>query len=282
MDNFSLPLPHGFSLRDTLLCGQCFRWEENAGGSFTGWAGAHHATLYQQGDTLLVTGSDPDFWEEYLDLREDYDGWKTTFSADRTLSAAIEKCGGIRILRQQPWETVISFIISANNNIPRIRGIIDRLCSGFGEDGHFPTPQQLAVQTPETLAPVRAGFRTKYILDAAQKVADGTLNLDEISSMPLDDARKQLMTVKGIGPKVAECILLYGFHRLDAFPIDTWIKKILCRCYPDGFPEWIVPKGVAQQYLFHYIRIYCPKEEENAATGLSTDGQGTAKSLAAF
>ena len=129
MDNFSLPLPHGFSLRDTLLCGQCFRWEENAGGSFTGWAGAHHATLYQQGDTLLVTGSDPDFWEEYLDLREDYDGWKTTFSADRTLSAAIEKCGGIRILRQQPWETVISFIISANNNIPRIRGIIDRLCS---------------------------------------------------------------------------------------------------------------------------------------------------------
>ena len=261
MDNFSLPLPHGFSLRDTLMCGQCFRWEEQPDGSFTGWAGDHYATLFQQEDTLLITGSDPDFWMEYLDLQEDYDRWKTAFAADQTLSAAVEKCGGIRILRQQPWETLISFIISANNNIPRIRGIIDRLCSGFGTDGNFPTPQQLSVQTPETLAPVRAGFRTKYILDAAQKVADGTLNLDEIAHIPLDEARKQLMTVKGIGPKVAECILLYGFHRLDAFPVDTWIKKVLCRCYPDGFPAWIAPKGVAQQYLFHYIRIYCPKED---------------------
>lgn len=261
MNDFSLPLPRGFSLRDTLMCGQCFRWEEQPDGSFTGWAGDHNATLCQQQDTLLITGSDPDFWTEYLDLLEDYDHWKTDFAADQTLSAAVEKCGGIRILRQQPWETLISFIISANNNIPRIRGIIDRLCSGFGTDGRFPTPQQLSVQTPETLAPVRAGFRTKYILDAAQKVSDGTLNLDEIAHMPLDEARKQLMTVKGVGPKVAECILLYGFHRLDAFPIDTWIKKILCRYYPDGFPAWIAPKGVAQQYLFHYIRIYHPKED---------------------
>jgi len=103
MDNFSLPLPHGFSLRDTLLCGQCFRWEEQPDGSFTGWAGNHYATLSQQEDTLLVTGADPDFWTEYLDLREDYDCWKTAFAADQTLSAAVEKCGGIRILRQQPW-----------------------------------------------------------------------------------------------------------------------------------------------------------------------------------
>ena len=184
---------------------------------------------------------------------------------------AVEKCGGIRILRQQPWETVISFIISANNNIPRIRGIIDRLCTGFGTDGCFPTPEQLAVQTPETLSPLRAGFRTKYILDAARKVADGTLCLDQLADMPLQQAREQLMTVNGIGPKVAECILLYGFHRLDAFPVDTWIKKVLCQCYPDGFPEWIAPKGVAQQYLFHYIRVCCPKEEQNAAINLPAD-----------
>ena len=107
----------------------------------------------------------------------------------------------------------------------------------------------------EELAPLRAGFRAKYILDAAERVADGRLDLQTLETIPLDEARAQLMTIRGVGPKVAECALLYGFHRLEAFPVDTWIKKALARYYPEGFPALAEPRGVAQQFLFHYIRL---------------------------
>lgn len=135
---YTLPLPPGFSLRDTLTCGQCFRWRENPDGSFTGFAGSRPAALFQQGDTLFLSDADTAFWSRYLDLDEDYGRWNEAFGADPTLRAAIRFCGGIRILRQDPWEAVLSFIISANNNIPRIQGIIGRLCDNFGEGGRVP------------------------------------------------------------------------------------------------------------------------------------------------
>ena len=252
----------GFSLRDTLNCGQCFRWEEQPDGSFHGIVNGRNITALQEGNALCLPDIDESelpFWKEYFDLDTDYAALKEQFSADETLRLACEKAGGIRLLRQDPWETLCSFIISQNNNIPRIRTIIGRLCEQFGEpvkDGYaFPAPEVLARCTVEDLAPLKAGFRAKYILDAARKVASGELDLAALAEMPLDEARLKLMTVYGVGPKVAECALLYGFHRLDAFPVDTWIKKALQRYYPDGFPDFAVPKGIAQQFLFHYIRM---------------------------
>ena len=251
---YRLPLPPGFSLRDTLTCGQCFRWKENPDGSFSGFAGSRAATLCQQEDTLFLSDAETAFWQHYLDLDEDYNRWKEAFAADPTLREAAAFCGGIRILRQDPWEALLSFIISANNNIPRIQGIIGRLCEHFGEGGGFPSAQRLAGETAESLAPLRAGFRAKYILDAAGKVASGEVDLEQVAALPLPEAEAELRRISGIGPKVAQCALLYGFHRLDAFPVDTWMKKVLARYYPEGFPEWVSPRGVAQQYLFHYIR----------------------------
>ena len=251
---YSLPLPPGFSLRDTLLCGQCFRWAEGPDGTFTGFAGRRAAALRQEGDTLLLSDPDTDFWANYLDLGEDYGRWIRSFARDPALAAAAAFCGGIRILRQDPWEALVSFIISANNNIPRIKGIIARLCGAFGEEGGFPAPDRLARETVESLSCLRAGFRAKYILDAAGKAASGELDLGAVAALPLPEAEAALRRVNGVGPKVAQCVLLYGFHRLDAFPVDTWMKKALARYYPDGFPGWISPRGVAQQVLFHYIR----------------------------
>lgn len=252
----------GFSLRDTLNCGQCFRWEEQSDGSFRGIVGKRSITVLQKDDFVSFPDADESeypFWADYFDLGTDYAALRERFSADPTLKCACEKAGGIRLLQQDPWEALCSFIISQNNNIPRIKGIIARLCEQFGEpiEGGFafPAPEVLTELTAEDLAPLKAGFRAKYILDAARKTASGSIDLNALYNMPMDEARAQLMTIHGVGPKVAECALLYGFHRLDAFPVDTWIKKVMTRYYPDGFPDFAEPKGIAQQFLFHYIRL---------------------------
>ncbi len=260
MQNITIDIP-GFSLSQTLNCGQSFRWKETAPNQFTGICGNRQLTVSQNGTMLClhdIREEDVSFWYSYFDLDTDYPAYQAVFAADPTLRTACRYCGGIRILRQDSWEALISFIISQNNNIPRITGIIDRLCTNFGTDcgGYFsfPSAETLACRTIEELAPLRAGFRAKYILDAARKTADGTVRLDQIPDMPIEEARTELMKIKGVGVKVAECVLLYGFHRLEAFPVDTWIKKVLEEFYPDGFPDTMEPRGVAQQYLFHYIR----------------------------
>ena len=250
----------GFSLADTLDCGQCFRWERREDG-FRGVCRSRSLTVAQEGERLRFRGvSREEFaevWAPYFDLDGDYDALKRAYSADPTLAAACRYAGGIRLLRQEPWEALCSFIISQNNNIPRIKGIISRLCQSFGEpvgeDWAFPGPERLAELTVEDLAPLRAGFRARYILDAARKVAGGAVDLEAIPGLSMEEAREALRKISGVGPKVAECALLYGFHRLEAFPVDTWIRKALAQYYPEGFPA--VPcAGVAQQYLFHYIR----------------------------
>ncbi len=251
----------GFSLADTLECGQCFRWRMLSPGCYEGIAGGRRLALSQQGEELLFKGVGPDdfpFWREYFDLDTDYSVFIGNFYADETLRRACKAAAGIRILRQEPWEALCSFIISQNNNIPRIKGIVGRLCEQFGqpiEGGFaFPTPERLADETAETLAPLKAGFRAKYILDAAKKVSSGEVPLHKLAGMPLDDARAALTSICGVGPKVAECALLYGSHRLEAFPVDTWIKKVLAEYYPEGFPDAIAPRGVAQQFLFFFVR----------------------------
>ena len=257
----------------TLDCGQCFRWTENPDGSWHGVVGSKKVDAVCEGDKLIITGdvseNDADMWSRYFDLKRDYSALCERFCADKWLKKAVTAYPGIRVLRQDSWETLCSFIISQNNNIPRIKGIIGRLCCSFGDDlgdgdFTFPSAQTIAQKTPEDLAVLRAGFRVKYILDAAKKVAGGEIDLAEIENADIETARLELQKISGVGPKVAECALLYGFGRVDAFPVDVWVRRIMEELYPEGLPECTCGvEGIAQQYLFHWRRnVGNPFEEE--------------------
>ena len=263
-----------FSLRKTFDCGQTFRFEEIPcregpdavsvlGNAFGRWI-----RFTQMGEKLILTGTTPEeyesIWKPYLNFDEDYGESNRAIldamhddNSRNTMSRAIEYGRGIRILRQDPFETLISFIVSQNNNIPRIKKIIAALCEKYGENGAFPTPQVLADASVEDLYALRTGFRAKYIHDAAVKVADGEVNLDEVAACE-DYGRctEMLCRIHGVGPKVSSCVLLFGFHKTEAFPIDVWMKKSLARHFPDGFdPEPLGKyKGLCQQYLFYYER----------------------------
>jgi len=248
-------------LDETLDCGQAFRWKKIPSDydcTYTGRFVNDPLTVSQtgRGSFIFHDTTEKDFldrWVDYFDLNTDYTELKRCFSEDETLSKACAYAGGIRLLRQDSWECLISFIISQNNNIPRIKGIIDRLCDNNG--GDFPDADTLAGETPDTLAFLRSGFRAKYLCDAASRVSRGETDLSAIAVSPIADARAELKKILGVGPKVAECVLLFGMHRTEAFPIDVWIKRVLAEYYPDGFPEFAAENaGIAQQYLFHYIR----------------------------
>lgn len=252
-----------FSLTDTLECGQCFRAQKLDEHCYLVFAGTQSAVFSQKGDLLYCSEETyaqwDSFWKSYFDFSTDYTSFLEEFCGDPLLESACKSFGGIHILRQDPWEALCSFILSSNNNIPRIRGIVDRLCTLLGErnpNGYsFPCAERLAGCTLEDLMPIRAGFRAKYILDAAQKVASQIISLDAIKEADLQTARAELQKINGVGKKVAECALLYGFHRFDAFPIDVWINRILTEYYPNGISRQIQScPGVAQQILFHYIR----------------------------
>ncbi|MBO5895824.1 MAG: DNA-3-methyladenine glycosylase 2 family protein [Clostridia bacterium] len=245
-----------------LDCGQAFRWERAEDGTWQGIAMGKFLRLSQNGDKItLFDTTEEDFnniWHSYFDLDRDYNAIISTYD-DKSLLVACNAYPGIRILKQDEWEALCSFIISANNNIPRIKGIIGRLCEQFGnkiEGGYtFPTAQALAGLTVEDLAPIRSGFRAKYIIDAAQKVASGEVDIEQVKALPFDEAKAQLLKIKGVGEKVAQCTLLYGFGRVEAFPRDVWVNRIVAELYPDGLPECIRDtEGIAQQYLFHWRR----------------------------
>ncbi|MCM1507666.1 MAG: DNA-3-methyladenine glycosylase 2 family protein [Ruminococcus flavefaciens] len=247
-----------FGLDDTLDCGQAFRWKKIQSDFPCTYEGYFLNTYLKISQTeknefIFHDTTEKDFldiWYDYFDFGTDYSELKRQFSEDETLRKACEFAGGIRLLKQDAWECLISFIISQNNNIPRIKGIINRLCEHYGS---FPTAEMLLSETPESLEYLRSGFRAKYICDAVKKVSDGTADLEKIKSLPLDEARKALQQIKGVGAKVSECVLLFGMHRTEAFPVDVWIKRVLEEYYPQGFPDF-AEKGIAQQYLFHYMR----------------------------
>lgn len=251
---------NNFDPKQTFLCGQCFRWKESENGSFSGIVSGKKITVISNGSEIVIESAHTrEFLENYFDLKTDYSEYIKRFSADPTLKAACEGSPGIRILRQEPFETLISFIISQNNNIPRISGIIDRLCENFGEktDGGyaFPTAKRLRGITPDDLSPLRAGFRARYIADAVSRVNSGEISFEEIDALPLSPARERLKQIVGVGDKVADCVLLFAFHKLDAFPKDVWVKRIMSEFYPNGLPECTKgAEGVAQQYLFDYVR----------------------------
>lgn len=263
-DGLFLPIPpKELNLADTLDCGQCFRFAAEGEGVFVGIAHGRLLRLTQTQEGILFHDLSPEefhqTWEEYFDLRTDYAACRKAFSEDPTLAEAVAFAGGIRILRQDPFETLLSFLISQNNNIPRIKASIERICERFGEPlggdrFAFPSPQRLAALSPEDFSGLGLGYRDAYLCDCVRRIADGRLDLCAVARMELDDARQALRTVKGVGPKVAECVLLFGFGRTEAFPVDTWMKKALRLYYPQGFPERYQPAGIAQQYLFHYMR----------------------------
>lgn len=251
-----------FNLDETLDCGQAFRWErennttDSSDCTYRGFMLNTPLKISAKSDYFIFHDTDEktfnEIWVPYFDFETDYGMLKEMFSQDETLSNACRFASGIRLLKQDKWEALCSFIISQNNNIPRIKGIINKLCA---ENSGFPSPADFSGKTADDLSYLRAGFRAKYIVDCTEKINSGFLNLDEIAKMPIENARKSLMTIKGVGPKVAECALLYGMYRIECFPVDVWIKRVLEKYYPNGFPEFAKDyAGIAQQYLFHYIR----------------------------
>ena len=259
-----IPSSPDLDLLQTLDCGQCFRWQVLPGGEYRGIACGRTLTITERNGTVLFHGvTAAEFettWIPYFDLDFDYAAVRESLAQMHpALRLAAAFAPGIRLLQQDPWEALCSFILSQNNNIPRIKGLVDRLCQLLGEehDGFydFPSPERLAVQTVDSLAPVRSGFRAKYLIDAAQKVAGGEVDLDALFRLPIDEARQSLMKIYGVGEKVAECALLYGLHRLEAFPMDVWMKRAMAVLLPGYTPQQLGPyAGVAQQYLFHYSR----------------------------
>ncbi len=257
-----------FDAVHTFECGQCFRWNEKDG-IYTGISNGRVCRI--KGRELVCPPTDEEYWREYFALNTDYNEiMKKLAVLDEKIEPCIDFGSGIRILRQDIWETIISFIISANNNIPRIKKIIETMCELFGEEiifnGEkyytFPTPEKLASLDRADLAPLRAGYRDTYIQDAAQKVSCGEVDISALSSMTDEEAKKMLMKIKGVGGKVADCILLFALGRYSVFPKDVWIKRILSDVY--GIDEkdterFVKDKygelgGFAQQYLYFYYR----------------------------
>ncbi len=266
-----------FSVEKTFNCGQAFRFNPAAfpfGAAdkhpvFAGIALNIPVAFADLGGGCLAiynsTAEDFDkIWLHYLALDEDYDAIDRFLidamesGADRAvMTAAVEAGRGIRILRQDPFECLISFILSQNNNIPRIKKLIAALCGAYGQNGRFPTAEALAAAGEEALFALKTGFRAGYLYDAACKISSGEINLDKI--LECDDFEKctaELCRIKGVGPKVSACVLLFGFGKTEAFPVDVWMKKSLARHFPNGLDVKALGKwaGVAQQYLFYYER----------------------------
>lgn len=268
---YTINRPENFNIEHIFDCGQCFRFNKHKDkkNTYSGVAFGKFLEISQDENKVYFHNTSEeeyfDIWHNFLDLDNNYQSIRDSFSSDKTLAEAASFSSGIRILHQDPWETLCSFIISQNNNIPRIKGIIENMSKAYGDeltscDGikyySFPTAKKLADAGEEKIFALKTGFRAKYIYDAACKVESGKIRLDKIFDMSLDTAMQTLMQIKGVGPKVASCVLLFGFSKYDAFPIDVWVKKILANYYSDGVPEALSGKyaGIAQQYLFYYER----------------------------
>lgn len=247
----------------TLDCGQAFRWQKQVDGSWSGVAGGYFLNISKQGDTFMFKNTTKDsfdsFWINYFDLNKDYKKICEALKQDELLRSTIDEYYGIRILNQDSWEALCSFVISQQNNIKRIKLIIDRLCRAYGDDlggGNFsfPAPQRLVDLTVEDFEALGTGYRAKYLERLAKSVAGGEIDLQKIKAMPLDEARAELLKIYGVGIKVANCALLFGFGFYSAFPVDVWMKRVMER-YPNGLPRCFSGyEGIAQQYLFHWAR----------------------------
>lgn len=258
-----------FSVAKTFDCGQCFRFETTES-SAVGYAFGREISFFQPnaGELVITPCSLNEFevvWKKYLSLDLDYSEIRKKLSSfrknDKALETAMETGSGIRILRQDKWETLCSFIISQNNNIPRIKKIIASLCVAGAElcGGNalaFPSPDTLVKMGVDGIFSLKTGFRAKYLYDAAYRVASGETDLEAISKLDSERAMSELCKIKGVGPKVVACTLLFGFERYDCFPVDVWVKRVMEEYYGGNvsgkdFGEYA---GLAQQYLFYHKR----------------------------
>ena len=273
----SLEVDGNFDLRHTFLCGQCFRWYENDDGSFSGVAYGKAVKMELHDKELIIHNTSVDdaekIWINYLDLNRDYSHIKGLYAQDEYVSKAMEFGYGIHILNQDIFECLISFIISTQNQIPRIKKIVAQLSQMYGTKQNlqgetlyaFPTLTQLDGIRKSDLDELKAGYRADYIVNAIGKLTTGEVDLEKVRMLPYLEAKNELMKIKGVGPKVADCVLLFSAGKSEAFPIDVWVKRTMQTLYLDDkasikeieakaktlFGEYA---GFAQQYLFYYAR----------------------------
>ena len=270
-----------FELKDIFECGQCFRWNKEANGSYTGIFRKTVLNVAKNGEEIIFSGNfkQKEEIENYFDLKRDYtEIIKKLEKVDDNLKTSILYGKGIRILNQDLWETIISFIISANNNIPRIKGIIERISKAYGEkiifEGKeyysFPTPEELSKASVKDLRNLGLGFRDERVYETTKAILDKKVDLKKLYNMETEKAREELLSLAGVGPKVADCILLFSdLKRFDVFPIDVWVRRVMNELYIHNPDENKVSKkeiqnladekfgalqGIAQQYLFYWKR----------------------------
>ena len=275
---------NSFELKDIFECGQCFRWNAQDDGSYTGVIKNAVINVKKEDDKIIFTGicngSIKDIVRYYFDLDRNYEELKNRLSnIDDYMKKSVEYGSGIRILNQDLWETIISFIISANNNIPRIKGIIERLSKKYGNEIKwngasfytFPTAEQIKNVSVQDFRNIGLGFRDIRLYETTHKILDNEVNLAELYNEPDTlKVREKLLTLSGVGPKVADCILLFSdLKRFDTFPIDVWVRRVMNELYLNEPDESKISKkkieklseekfgdirGLAQQYLFYWRR----------------------------
>ncbi|MEE0865282.1 MAG: DNA glycosylase [Clostridia bacterium] len=273
-----------FELKDIFDCGQCFRWNAEEDGSYTGVFGNNILNVKKENNDVIFEGNCEknikETVEVYFDLNRDYNEIKDKLSKiDDNMKTSIEYGKGIRILNQDLWETIISFIISANNNIPRIKGIIERLSKKYGKEIEyngekyytFPTAEELKNVNVEDFRKLGLGFRDIRLYETTHVILEGKVDLNKLRKNPnTTEVREQLLTLSGVGPKVADCILLFSdLKRFEVFPIDVWVRRVMNDLYIKQEDENKVSKkqieklaeekfgnlaGLAQQYLFYWRR----------------------------
>ncbi len=252
-----------FDLRKIADSGQVFRiTEEND--IWTVLSADKICRAIIEGDCCIIRCSteDDSYWKHYFDIENDYKAYRDSVDEnDGFLKAAVEHGKGIRILNQDPWEMLISFIISQRKNIPAIRSCIEKICSRWGRELEpgiyaFPTPEELTAATLDELCECSLGYRAEYVYLASKAVAEGTLDLSSLVLLDDDELLGKLLSLKGVGIKVANCVLLFGFHRIGAFPVDVWIDRVQKEYYSGHFPieKYEGYAGVMQQYIFYYAR----------------------------
>lgn len=245
-------------IKATLECGQIFRFEKN-GDQYIVKSGEHTCTITETDGNVVIKTASVGYFVSFFNLDRDINRIKRELARFPELVAPIESCGALRILRQPLFETIISFIISANNNIPRIKTIINRLCATNGDV--FPTPEQIAAMSTRQLDAIGCGYRSQYIQSTA-KICAETDMLDKLNLAPTDEAQRMLITLPGVGQKIADCVSLFSLGRFEVFPVDTWILKTLrvgneteIRLRTRLMETYGTNAGYAQQLIYYYNAI---------------------------
>ncbi len=277
------------NLDATLCCGQVFRWDKK-GDWWYGVADGKAIKVRQVNTELEFANADPKFVENYFGLDDDLEKIGANIGKDPHIKRALREFWGLRIIRQDPWECLISYICATYKNIPAIRHMLLKLSSKFGEkttlDGlklfTFPTPEKLAGTTEASLATCGLGYRAKYVQDTSKRIFENKFELEKLRQMPYTQAKKQICNFAGVGPKVADCVLLFSLGKTEAFPVDRWVERVILNHYAEKLPPELTQKlqqregftnsdyaklnvfgreyfgkyaGYAQEYLYHYERV---------------------------